>query len=976
MTFLKQIHQTAHRTAGLPVSLTKGLVTTVLLMWMSVPGASEFVPLPAEGSVKAFRVHPKGQVALLLEQCEPDCAGTLYVDGAAFVSYGPGQPYEEIYEVALTGSKAIFSARVREDLVPDDCGVRGNFGVFDSPTPIYCAPGAMSRNLTTEAPAHNILANANGSFAFLASNLRTFFLVAPDEGFFFGDNWAVPTWRNNQDFRFWSAGSRRFGVLADGTLVSLSGNCVRRHIRQSTSAPTGLALDGESCGLGGIIPSGSANYGFNPATGSTVICGTSGDSSSPRFFLIDVAGNTSPGPEVLRCPDFGENLPINDNNTIAYSGRDDSFNNGILLSSNPNRLRVATGHIFQNQRIVSLGEFSVTNDNAIVVLAELEHNDTGELTRGVFYSDGDTDFPDPPEPDEVIWTNTGGGSFGNDNNWDQNTVPNSDQVATFNSDAGYQVSFGGAVQSSRRVRVQRGQVDFAGGTYTVLSDSAAYPGVNVAMGARLDLVSGHQLTSEFGSIGVIPDSGAGPAVVGVLGNGANWLNAARLLVGDAGWGQLLLLDGASTATGSARIGNAAGGRGLIAVGDGQVLSLMTTGNLAIGYYGTGELQIEPLSVVDTDQGFLGFYSGSTGTATVEGQWTLGELIVGTRGHGQMGVTLGQVDVAGSVSVGQLSGSMGNIDIGLDSAVYVGGDVTVGDAGTGELFVSSGGQLSGSLGGTNPVSDMILGQQPGSSGAVVLSGVSPNSLARPSLVRVLNLRVGDGGDGDLSVLADAYLEGELASVGVAGTGSAVIDHARWVPRPGAAGLNIVVGSSQEISTENGDEYQSLGVGTLIVRNEGILDGDVIIDGPESSLSGDGTITGGITLEGDAVIQPGNSPGTLTIGGDLTLQDGVIEIEIDGLAAGQYDRLDVGGAANLNRGVIRFIFSDYLPQQGDELVFLDAATVSLGQNMTFEYEGAAPGFQFELNPGGAGQLVFTANSNAVSDHVFANGFEQGL
>jgi T5SS/PEP-CTERM-associated repeat protein len=64
----------------------------------------------------------------------------------------------------------------------------------------------------------------------------------------------------------------------------------------------------------------------------------------------------------------------------------------------------------------------------------------------------------------------------------------------------------------------------------------------------------------------------------------------------------------------------------------------------------------------------------------------------------------------------------------------------------------------------------------------------------------------------------------------------------------------------------------------------------------TLSGSGTIN--TTLVNNGTVAPGNSPGMLTIDGSYTQEaSGILEIELAGLLAGEYDQLIVTGDANL-------------------------------------------------------------------------------
>jgi hypothetical protein len=86
----------------------------------------------------------------------------------------------------------------------------------------------------------------------------------------------------------------------------------------------------------------------------------------------------------------------------------------------------------------------------------------------------------------------------------------------------------------------------------------------------------------------------------------------------------------------------------------------------------------------------------------------------------------------------------------------------------------------------------------------------------------------------------------------------------------------------------------------------------------SLNG-GLLTGGGTINGSVVnaaeLRPGDSPGVLTINGNYTqTADGVLDIEIGGPAAGQYDRLVINGTAALAGTLNVVILNGYVPDPG--------------------------------------------------------------
>ena len=83
-----------------------------------------------------------------------------------------------------------------------------------------------------------------------------------------------------------------------------------------------------------------------------------------------------------------------------------------------------------------------------------------------------------------------------------------------------------------------------------------------------------------------------------------------------------------------------------------------------------------------------------------------------------------------------------------------------------------------------------------------------------------------------------------------------------------------------------------------------------------LASNGTIAAAVTNAG--TLAPGNSPGTLTIYGDLD-STGVLEFEINGTGAGQFDRLVVSGEAGVG-GTVKLVLG-YSPALGDSFDLLD-------------------------------------------------------
>lgn len=148
------------------------------------------------------------------------------------------------------------------------------------------------------------------------------------------------------------------------------------------------------------------------------------------------------------------------------------------------------------------------------------------------------------------------------------------------------------------------------------------------------------------------------------------------------------------------------------------------------------------------------------------------------------------------------------------------------------------------------------------------------------------------------------------------------------------------------------------GTVIVSNGATIVSDVFV-GDGGLLGGNGTVIGTINNFGGTVA-PGLSPGVLSIDGDFVMESGSLLIEVAGLETGLFDVLDVTGEIDISGGEIFFEFSDFLPSADDFLQFLVAGSgVSISDDVTFGFGGAAAGFQFAID---AATGSFTAMNDA--------------
>jgi len=173
--------------------------------------------------------------------------------------------------------------------------------------------------------------------------------------------------------------------------------------------------------------------------------------------------------------------------------------------------------------------------------------------------------------------------------------------------------------------------------------------------------------------------------------------------------------------------------------------------------------------------------------------------------------------------------------------------------------------------------------------------------------------------------------------------------------------------QEGATVNGTGSYTQEQGGRIIVNGELTQDSIYIEGA-GYLGGSGTINGDVYASGsDVIINSGNSPGTLTINGNLTVEDGAkIILEI---GASGHDTLQVSGDFNLAADIdIVFDFLDGYDETILELFeltdFFEATTeeanqptpeldLSLFSTVNFSYQSDS-NEMIALNLGNNGQI----------------------
>jgi outer membrane autotransporter protein len=326
----------------------------------------------------------------------------------------------------------------------------------------------------------------------------------------------------------------------------------------------------------------------------------------------------------------------------------------------------------------------------------------------------------------------------------------------------------------------------------------------------------------------------------------------------------------------------------------------TASQLNVGFGGTGMLTIQSGGTVSSGIGIaiVGNAAGSQGTVTVTGAGstlTFPSLFVGALGTGALTIAGG-----GTVSIGGILGN-GVTAVGQSTQ----GTVTV--TGAGSTLTSSGG--------------IIVGAGVTGTGTLTIADGGTVSSSGP-----VQVATGAGGIGTLNIGAgDQTAPGTLntASVVLGAAGTLNFNHTstNYVFAPvisGNGSVNVLQGTT--ILTANSTYTGPTNVmgrnrvegvngtgGTLVVN--GSIANSAVTVSSGGMLAGTGTVgpttiasTGGTFAPG----APGNSPGTMTVAGNLAFQSGALYLVQVNPSTASSTNVTAGGSATL-AGTVQAAFA---------------------------------------------------------------------
>jgi len=429
----------------------------------------------------------------------------------------------------------------------------------------------------------------------------------------------------------------------------------------------------------------------------------------------------------------------------------------------------------------------------------------------------------------------------------------------------------------------------------------------------------------------------------LTGPSSTWEIEDSLVVGDAGTGNLNILEGGLvTVYTGLTIGAQAGSQGTVTVGLGSYLLAgeiyEPIGDITVGDFGTGNLFIingGSLSASGTI--VIGAQDGSQGTLIISGSgsswYNDSTFTIGKYGTGTLSVLDGAaMGIGGLAILGVEAGSHGTVTIsGSNSSIFLGG-VTVGDAGTGIFSV-----LDGALVNSWTIS---IGKQTGAQGAATVSGAGSTWTTTGALI------VGDAGAGNLFISNGATVNasnGDL-SVGVSGAGTV-----------GLADGALLTNSNGYIGSGEGSAG-SVAVTNSVWQNAGNL------------------MVGGTASRAILRIADG---GKVTVGGDYS-QAANSTLHFALSAKSKHGGLFVTGAADIDGALEVSYLNGFHVKRGEKVTLITADDLSgkfadfsvvgtrLFLNPTLIYESNAVLLEFDQASFAAlvDEYRFTANQLAVA------------
>ena len=253
--------------------------------------------------------------------------------------------------------------------------------------------------------------------------------------------------------------------------------------------------------------------------------------------------------------------------------------------------------------------------------------------------------------------------------------------------------------------------------------------------------------------------------------------------------------------------------------------------------------------------------------------------------------------------------------------------------SGVVEAINGGHLQLQGAGTFDLGGSVIVDGPGSS--LIATEGTDISIGNTSTATVSFSNGATGTFSSTTATAVGSIAGESATVTIDASSS-------W-----DAGGTLVVARSYDFATNTVGAGSTGGSATITV--DGTLTVVDLYVGQNGELNGSGTLNTTTVDNDGGIISVGNSPGQMSISGDLQFTSGTLEIEFGGVNPGEFDLLTVGGTTTIGSGVIEFSFyGGFAPESGYSIAFLQSTggIEFAAGDVAHAVIGVERGFAFDL------------------------------
>lgn len=484
--------------------------------------------------------------------------------------------------------------------------------------------------------------------------------------------------------------------------------------------------------------------------------------------------------------------------------------------------------------------------------------------------------------------------------------------------------------------------------------------------APLDVMTADIRTGGRVNIGDLRIADAGTASVTIASGGQ--LNPRHLTTGGKpGASATLFFDGGqATISGNANLGQGT----LFTISDPVGAFSAQTGN--VGIFGdlnlTGNAQLATVGV-DPGLNILGNLNTATGTQIQTGgntffgvgqSATLNGGTVSLFGASKMNVTedltLGVVDGgAGSLTINPGT----RLNVGDTAAAIVDNsysyveDSSSNATGGGTIFVRNGATL------TNSNSGFSVGENPGNSGRIVVSGAG-------STVNDTTTYFGWAGSGRLSVEGGGRFDSDQMLLGAAGGSAYTSVDGLGSELDVANGIDVGTDGSGEgswLQLINGGKVTATQVnvgGNSVLSLSGMSEIDSNLDIRGELSVYDSSITGGVTLQAESTIQADNA----TV--ESLEQQAGADLLVALRGASDFDNLAVTAEANLAGNVIVSLAEGFVPTAGTEFEILTAGSLGTLPNVDLTAASLPGGLTWGVGVGPTSLFLIVISIGTPGDY----------